>query len=116
MTTFTFSGVDAGVYRLVETTVPESYTGIKPVDFRVIAYYDTNAADPQLEVLAVNPPSGAFSVDFGKGEITGVIINSNETSLPSTGGPGTKNILLAGLAMMLASSLLLTMRRKKSVR
>ena len=116
VTTFTFSGVDAGVYRLVETTVPEGYTGIKPVDFRVIAYYETNAADPQLEVLAVNPPSGAFSVDFGKGEITGVIINSNETSLPSTGGPGTKNILLAGLAMMLASSLLLTMRRKKSVR
>ena len=105
--TFTFKGVDAGRYKLEETTVPEGYNKASPIEFRVVAYYDTDAPDPAIKVLDVNPPKG----EFDDGELNIFVFNQSGTELPSTGGPGTWSYYVIGI-LTLAAAALLRLRRE----
>jgi fimbrial isopeptide formation D2 family protein/LPXTG-motif cell wall-anchored protein len=122
-TTFTFTGLDAGTYKLVETTVPTGYHAADDLVFKVQATYDTNANDPALTALVAldssnNPISGStattevFTVDLSKGSLTTNVINETGTLLPSTGGIGTKIFTVGGIALMVAAGVLLVTRRR----
>jgi fimbrial isopeptide formation D2 family protein/LPXTG-motif cell wall-anchored protein len=119
-TTFTFTGLDAGTYKLVETTVPTGYHAADDLVFKVQATYDTKADDPALTALAVldssnNLISGTdkvFTIDLSKGSLTTDIINETGTLLPSTGGIGTKIFTVGGIALMVAAGVLLVTRRR----
>lgn len=123
VTTFTFKGIDAGRYKLVESTVPDGYNKADDIEFVVVAEYDTESADPQLTELEVqdlngNVISGAdmtFTADMASGQIGTDVVNQSGNELPSTGGMGrTILYVTGGSVMLIAVVLLITKRRMRS--
>lgn len=122
MTTFTWSGLDDGDYKLSETTTPAGYNTIADIEFTITAVHDVNADNPAL--TAVSVAGGDFTVemteaDEEKGEVslpTGTIktdvVNNAGAQLPSTGGIGTTIFyVLGGLLVLTAVVLLVTKKR-----
>ena len=123
MTTFTWSGLDAGQYRVVETTVPDGYNKADDILFTVEATYDTDAADPGFGKLVIKDADGeiisdgenpVFSVSDGSASTD--IVNTTTPKLPETGGIGTG--IFYGVGAMLMAGGVLTMiirRRQRSI-
>ena len=122
VTTFEFKGVDAGKYKLVETTVPAGYNKAADVEITVTAEYDTTSQDPKLKKLTVTPDSFAAVVTAGtndgtdaittNGIISGKILNEKGSVLPSTGGIGT-TIVSVGGGIRVAAAVILLITKKR---
>ena len=66
LTTFTWTGLDDGDYKLEETTVPTGYNKAQDVTFTVEATHDPESTDPKLtklEVKNVTPTTATISAD-----------------------------------------------------
>ena len=106
MTSFTWEGLDAGHYKLVETTTPAGYNTMKDIEFDITASYDLDSADPQLKSLN---GGDLFTGEVSTGVLTGTVVNNAGSTLPETGGMGTKlfyglgGILVAGAAILLVA-------------
>lgn len=115
-TTFTFKGLDDGVYRLEETKTPEGYNTMNPnpLEFTISANHEVTAANPQLLDLSGNPKSGdvTFNSNLENGSLTTNIVNKSGSSLPETGGMGTTVLYAAGTLMILAAAAFLVMKKK----
>lgn len=123
VTTFTFTGLDAGKYKLVETTVPNGYNKAADLYFIVEATYDTDAANPALTALEVKDEKGAvlsnpddenalFSATLSTGVVSTKVVNQSGTELPSTGGVGTTVFYVLGSILVLAAAVLLITKRR----
>lgn len=105
--TFTFTGLDSGKYKLVETDIPAGYREADDVEFEVVATYPAESEDASLTVLVIKDKNGntisgdgegfSFSTVVGDGEISTTIVNSTGIKLPSTGGAGAYFIYAAGI-------------------
>lgn len=115
-TTFTFSGLDDGVYKLTETTTPAGYNTITPVEFAISATHDEAADEPTLISLSGNATTGeaTFTADTNAGSLTTDIVNKKGSTLPSTGGRGTTMIYIIGAALVVMAGVVLAMRKKMS--
>ena len=113
-TTFEFTGLDDGVYKLTETTTPSGYNTITPIEFTISATHDTESADPQLTELSGNVTSGEaeFTPNNEEGSLTTNIVNKKGSILPSTGGRGTTMIYIIGAALVVTAGVVLVMRKK----
>lgn len=118
-TTFTFSGLDDGVYRLKETQTPAGYNTMNPnpLEFTISATHETTAANPRLLALSGTPESGEVTFKDNKdnlveGSLTTDIVNKSGSELPSTGGMGTTVLYAAGTLMILAAAAFLVMKKK----
>ena len=98
---FTFSGLDAGQYKLVETTTPSGFNTMEPVIFAITASHSLESEDPSLTSL-----TGSDGADFTmtsnllQGSLTADIENHRGSRLPSTGGSGTMVIRASGIAVL----------------
>lgn len=115
---FTFSGLDAGVYKLEETTTPQGFNTIDPIEFTITATHDLVSDDPKLTDL-----SGAGGAEFTMtavkdtddnptGELTADIVNNSGTVLPSTGGIGTTIFYVVGSILVVAAGVLLITKKR----
>lgn len=115
-TTFTFTGLDDGVYRLTETVTPEGYNTMNPnpLEFTILATHEETAVKPKLLTLSGNPESGdvTFDSSLENGTLTTNIVNKSGSSLPETGGMGTTVLYAAGTLMILAAAAFLVMKKK----
>ena len=113
-TTFEFTGLDDGVYKLTETITPAGYNTITPIEFTISATHDTEGADPQLTELSGNVTTGVatFTPDKAAGSLTTDIENKKGSTLPSTGGRGTTMIYIIGAALVVTAGVVLVMRKK----
>lgn len=113
-TTFTFSGLDDGDYKLTETTTPAGYNTITPIEFTISAEHDTTADEPTLISLSGNDPTGEakFTADKNAGSLTTDVVNKKGSTLPSTGGIGTTIFYVAGCAMVVLAGVMITARKK----
>jgi fimbrial isopeptide formation D2 family protein/LPXTG-motif cell wall-anchored protein len=113
-TTFEFTGLDDGVYKLTETTTPSGYNTITPIEFTISAKHDTESADPQLTELSGNVTTGdvQFTAGTSEGSLTTEVVNKKGSILPSTGGRGTTMIYIIGAALVVTAGVVLVMRRK----
>lgn len=114
-TTFEFTGLDDGEYKLTETTTPTGYNTIDPIEFTISAEHDTASADPKLTSLSVKdvkPVEAEFTADKDAGSLTTNIENKKGSTLPSTGGRGTTMIYIIGAALVVTSGVVLVMRKK----
>lgn len=87
VTRFEFKGLDAGNYKLEETTTPDGYNTIKPIEFTINAEYDVKSDDPQLTKLSTNVTSGDvksedFKSNLSDGSLTVGIVNRKGSLLP----------------------------------
>ena len=113
-TTFTFTGLDDGEYKLEETTTPEGYNTMAPIEFKIEATHDETSADPQLNTLTGNKLSGEvlFTPKTTEGTLETDVKNYKGSELPETGGMGTTVLYTAGTLMILAAAAFLVMKKK----
>lgn len=127
VTTFIFKGLDAGQYKLVETTVPDGYSQADDVEFTVTADYDTEADDPKFITLTVDlvvteAEDGDTSESTEEetqdiftildGVISADVVNMSNLLLPSTGGVGTTIFYIAGALIMIGAVVLFIRSRR----
>lgn len=130
-TSFTFSGLDDGRYKLTETKTPVGYNTIDPIYFVIEATHDVTADAPALKTLnayltdangnkqtemkggeSVNIDLG--TVDLTAGSITTTVVNKSGSELPSTGGIGTTIFYVLGGVLVLAAVVLLVTKKRMS--
>ena len=130
-TSFTFSGLDDGQYKLTETKTPAGYNTIDPIYFVIEATHDETADAPTLKTLnayltdangnkqtemkdgeRVNIDLG--TVDLTAGSITTTVVNKSGSELPSTGGIGTTIFYVLGGVLVLAAVVLLVTNKRMS--
>ena len=127
-------GLDAGTYTLTETTVPDGYSAIADIDFTVaatISAIDVSSADYvsgsqeyEVETLSITSSSTNMTVDSQAGVTTAAdtdngvvfadILNSPKSSLPSTGGIGTKLFYIFGSALMILAAIAFVVKMRLS--
>ena len=130
-TSFIFSGLDDGQYKLTETKTPVGYNTIDPIYFVIEATHDETADVPTLKTLnayltdangnkqtemkdgeSVNIDLG--TVDLTAGSITTTVVNKSGSKLPSTGGIGTTIFYVLGGVLVLAAVVLLVTNKRMS--
>lgn len=120
VTTFNFNGIDAGQYKLVESTVPDGYTKAEDLVFTVVATYDTENDDPKFGTLTIkngdkvisDGKDKVFTVNLVAGSFTTDVVNLTGTTLPSTGGMGTTVFYVVGGGLMAVAVVLLVTKKR----
>lgn len=116
-TTFNFKGLDAGEYKLEETTVPEGYNKCDDILFEVVATYDTTKEPAELTDLKVmngEEEVENFTVDVTAGTVTTDVLNVSGSELPSTGGIGRTIFFISGGVIVVAALVLLITKKRMS--
>lgn len=108
---FTFSGLDAGIYRLTETKTPEGYNTIDPVYFEIVATNNETKVT-SMEGKAVNGSEISFTANETSGSLSADVINNAGTTLPSTGGMGTTVFYVVGGGLMAVAVVLLVTKKR----
>lgn len=118
---FAWEGLDAGKYKLVESTVPAGYNKADDLEFQVVADYDKTKDPHVLTNLTIKDKEGnvidsgddaQFTVTESTGIFSTSIVNVAGTELPSTGGMGTTLIYIVGGIMVLAAIVLLVTKKR----
>lgn len=134
--TFIFSDLDAGTYKLVESKVPDGYKAASDLIFKVEATYDPVSDDPKLTSLVVkdNKENVISTIDnkvtdktfyldtatnaeggliYG-GTMTTTVVNTPGSKLPSTGGIGTTMFYVFGGGLVAVAAALLIAKKRAS--
>lgn len=124
-TTFTWSGIDGGKYKLAETTTPAGYNTIADIEFVVDSTHKTewikggNTAFEDLIAKTVDGTAIVFAdrdengVEDGK--LAGDIANYKGTVLPETGAKGTFMLITAGTVLVVLAAVFMITRKKMSI-
>ncbi|EQB23881.1 backbone pilus subunit (T6-antigen-like) [Streptococcus equi subsp. zooepidemicus SzS31A1] len=111
-TSFEFVGLDAGDYKLSETTTPGGYNTIADVMFSIVAQHETESDDPQLTSLTVEKATG-FIADTEAGTVSATVVNKKGSILPSTGSIGTTMLYVFGVMLMTISTLFIFRQKQQ---
>lgn len=113
---FTWEGLDAGSYKLSETTTPNGYNTIKDITFDVTS---TFTGDDLTNLVAANVAdadgamgANALTGNVTAGSLTGDVVNIGGTVLPTTGTTGLI-VLVGGAVLVLGASGAVRMRKKE---
>ncbi len=143
VSSFVFTGLDAGLYKIVETKTPSGYNTIDDIYFTVTATYteDTDDNSYKVESLEVtvtdkdgneltstdttftvntdatgttieNTDDDGISTTSGSSSITTDIVNNEGSTLPETGGMGTKLFYTLGGILVVGAGILLIVKRR----
>ena len=117
MTTFTWSGLDDGDYKLVETTTPAGYNTIADIEFTITAGH-VDGDSPYLNTLSGNATSGTatFTAVVNDGSLSTDVVNNSGTQLPSTGGIGTTIFYVLGSILVIGAAVLLVTKKRMSTK
>ena len=113
-TTFEFTGLDDGDYRLTEITTPAGYNTMEPQVFTIAAEHEVDDPDPQLISLT---GTGAQTITLTQDAenpavLKATIVNHVGVVLPTSGGMGTRIIQIAGIALLGVSVVIVMGRRR----
>ena len=113
-TTFTFTGLDDGDYRLTETKTPAGYNSIDPIEFTVTAEHDVLSDNPALTSLSGNATTGelTFTSSTTEGSLSADIVNNAGSTLPETGGMGTTIFYVLGTILVLGAAIMLIAKKR----
>ena len=111
--TFSFSGLDAGQYRLTESYTPAGYNTMKPVEFTIDA--ELNVKLGTSDALTNLFSTGlVMTSDIAAGSLTTSIENQSGVELPETGGIGTTIFYVVGAILVIGAGVVLITRRRMS--
>ena len=103
----TFTGLGAGEYTLTETTTPDGYNTIDPINFQIV--FDSEAK----EFSCVN--NSKLTYDAAQNMFSITVQNSKGNTLPSTGGVGTTLFYVFGGLMFAGAAVLLITKKRMAV-
>lgn len=124
VTTFTFKGIDAGSYKLVESTIPEGYNRASDMYFTVAAESNETDGITKLEITEVRDADGTqyteadgnavftFTPNIADGSLSTDIVNLRGLLFPSTGGRGTTIFYIVGGILVVGAGVLLVWKRR----
>lgn len=115
-TTFIWTGLDDGDYKLVESTVPEGYNKMSDVVFSISAEH--SEIDGELTLISLDGGlMGMGEQEEGKftGRIVKDIVNNTGTVLPSTGAKGTMMLIGGGSVLAMLAGVFMITRKKMSI-
>ena len=127
ITSFTWSGVDGGLYKLVESTRPNAYNAIGDIEFTLDSTHKTvwvkteNASNSAFLDLIAKDMNGtpifadqdANGVEDGK--LEGVVENYKGAILPETGAEGTFMLITFGTILVVVAAVFMITRKKMSI-
>lgn len=113
MTTFTWSGLDDGDYKLVETTTPSGYNTIPDIEFTITATHEVSSDNPTLISLS---GGDKFTGVISTGVVSANIENQSGAQLPSTGGIGTTIFYVLGSVLVIGAVVLLVTKKRMSTK
>ena len=116
MTTFSWTGLDDGDYKLEESTVPAGYNKMSDIVFSISAEHAE--VDGELKLISLDGDAmGQGTVEDGAltGAIVKAIINNTGTVLPSTGAQGTMWLIFGGAVLVILAGVFMITRKKMSV-
>ena len=110
--TGSFSRIDDGDYKLVESHTPAGYNTAADKEFTVTADHDADSAEPKLNWVKIDQTKG----DVANGTVTANVVNKKGSNLPSTGGMGTVLLYVAGIAVFVlaGATLVMALRRRNA--
>lgn len=111
LTTFTWSGLGDGQYKLVESTTPAGYNTMEDMEFTISAAHDTEADEPTLTELT----STFGTTTLSTGTVEGDITNYSGTTLPGTGGMGTTIFYIVGAVLVMTAVVLLVTKKRMAI-
>lgn len=110
-TSFEFTGLDDGEYKLSETTTPSGYNTIADITFTVEAEHETDPDAPQLTKLESGEIK--FTRDTANEDaLTTQVQNKKGSILPSTGSVGTTWLYLVGATLAIVAGVLLVTKKR----
>ena len=123
VTAFTFTGLDAGKYKLEETNTPAGYNTMDPLEFEVEAEHLTDWTKGNgsafVSVTATagedTPFADADENSTTDGKLEGDIKNFKGTDLPVTGAKGTVMIIGTSSLVILMAAVFMITRKKMSI-
>lgn len=103
--TFNIMGLDAGTYYLVEDEAPTGFNKADPIEIKIGATHSETDAESEKVTMTLTSTQG----------MNNEIVDTKTSSLPETGGIGTKLFYIGGGCMVgLAGVLLITKKRAKN--
>lgn len=124
LTTFTWSGIDGGKYKLVESTTPAGYNTIAPIEFTVdsdhkeewikggnSAFLDLIAKDAAGKIVFAD----ANTEGIEDGKLEGTLENYKGTVLPETGAEGTFILITCSTLLVMVAAVFMITRKKMSI-
>ena len=124
LTTFAWSGIDGGKYKLEETTTPAGYNTIAPIEFTVdsdhkeewvkggnSAFLDLIAKDAAGNIVFAD----ANTEGIEDGKLEGNVENFKGVVLPETGAEGTFFLITASTLLVLVAAVFMITRKKMSI-
>ena len=118
-TTFTFTGLDDGDYRLTETATPDGYNSIDPITFTVTAEHKVEwttglERTDILTSLSGNVTTGEikFTASENLGTLSTDVVNESGLVLPETGGIGTTIFYIVGGLLTVGAVVLLVTKKR----
>ena len=117
-TSFAFTGLDDGDYRLTETATPATYNSIDPIEFTVTAEHDITSDNPALTMLSGNVTTGTitFTPNPTDGSLTTNVENKKGPELPKTGGIGTTIFYVVGGILVIGAGILLITKKRMNTK
>lgn len=124
ITTFTWSGIDAGKYKLVETTTPTGYNTIVDMEFEITAQHKVEwvkgGNSAFLDLIAKDADGNIVFADANNegiedGKLEGNIENFEGVVLPETGAEGTFFLITASSLLVLVAAVFMITRKKMSI-
>ena len=124
---FTWSGLDDGIYKLVESKTPDGYNTMADKVFSVVAghtTYDWHGVNSAfLNVVAKEGTTGQGDIVFADadadmnedGILQGDITNYKGAELPETGAQGTILLVALGTVLVLVAGVFMITRKKMSI-
>lgn len=121
-TAFSFSGLGAGDYKLVESTTPDGYNTMEDLEFSIVADSkedaDGNAYVTVLKIVSQGSDLNGEMIDGWQASVDTGILNSDianfkGSELPSTGGIGTNVFYAVGGVIVFAVCIVLIRKRKE---
>lgn len=110
-TTFSWTGIDDGDYKIVEVVTPAGYNTIDPIVFTVSATHVVEADNPTLTALN---GGDLFKGQVDTGAVSADIVNYTGTQLPETGGIGTTIFYVLGGMLVVCAVVLMVSKKRMS--
>ena len=106
--TFEFTGLDDGTYKLTETVTPAGYNTVDPISFEI------TASDNGTVITGLDGDNNTitFTKNLEAGSLSANVVNKAGSILPSTGGMGTTLLYIIGAILVVGAGVLLVARRR----
>lgn len=110
ITTFVWTGLDEGEYKLEETTVPAGYNKAEDIEFTITT--DNTAVEGGRIAGDKVEASDPITYDADNQVLKTSVVNLTGGLLPETGGIGTTIFYVVGLALVLGAAVLLITKKR----